>query len=151
MNAPANPLTGTSRISEHGIDNVNANLIDWKAVEGAPGNYLKVLTLDREGRRVDFLFKQDPHAEFARHTHKCTACAFTLEGEWGYREGEERHFAGTWSYEPPGTTHTPYATDKGMTVYASFISHDDDTFLDLLDGDGNVVGQITIDFFQDYV
>ena len=147
--AAANPLVDTKRISEFGIDNVNANLMEWRAVEGAPGNYLKVLTIDRERNRVDFLFKQDPHAEFTRHTHRCTAVALTLEGEWGYREGAERHFAGTWSYEPPGTTHTPYATEKGMTVYASFIGTDDH-FLDLLDADDNKIAEIKIDFFEGF-
>ncbi|HJK96880.1 MAG TPA: cupin domain-containing protein [Polyangiaceae bacterium LLY-WYZ-14_1] len=145
-----NPLTTQKRISELGIDNVNANLMSWKAVEGAPGNYLKVLTIDRARHRVDFLFKQDLHAEFTRHTHRCTAVALTLEGRWGYREGAEEHFPGTWSYEPPGTTHTPFASEEGMTVYASFIA-DDDTFLDLLDPDGNVVGQIGLDFFEGFL
>jgi len=145
-----NPLQSERRVQNFGIDNVNSNLMDWKAVAGAPGNYLKVLTIDKERNRVDFLFKQDPHAEFTRHNHRCTACALTLEGEWGYREGEERHFAGTWSYEPPGTIHTPYASEKGMVVYASFVS-ETDTFLDLLDDDDNVIGHIKVDFFENFV
>ena len=113
-------LETTARTAYGAIENVNANLVDWRAVDGQPGNYIKVLTLDKANHRVDFLFRQDPHAEFAKHEHKCTAVALTLDGLWGYREGAELHFEGTFSYEPPGSIHTPYATEHGMTVYASF-------------------------------
>ncbi len=68
------------------IENVNSNLVDWREVEGQKGNYIKVLALDTSRHRVDFLFRQDPHAEFAKHNHRCLAIAYTLGGLWGYRE-----------------------------------------------------------------
>ena len=145
----SNALANTKRSFYGDIQNVNANLIDWKAVEGQPGNYLKVLVIDRERHRVDFLFKQDPHAEFAKHTHLCTAIAYTLEGLWGYREGQEQHFPGTYSYEPPGSLHTPYASEQGMVVYASF-QGTSDKMLDILDDDNQVIDTLTIDFFEQY-
>lgn len=144
-----NILASVKRTHYGEIENVNSSLIDWKPVEGQPGNYLKVLVIDDNRHRVDFLFKQDPHAEFARHTHLCTAVAFTLEGLWGYREGEEMHFPGTYSYEPPGSIHTPYASEKGMTVYASF-QGTSDAMLDILDEDDQVIDTLTIDFFRQY-
>ncbi|TVQ45723.1 MAG: hypothetical protein EA371_11415 [Gammaproteobacteria bacterium] len=131
------------------IENVNSGLLDWQEVEGQPGNYIKVLVIDDKNHRVDFLFKQDPNKEFARHTHLCTAVAFTLEGLWGYREGEELHFPGTFSYEPPGSAHTPYSTDQGMMVYASFQGSSPD-MLEILDDDDNVVAVLTLDFFRQY-
>lgn len=131
------------------IENVNSGLLDWKEVEGQPGNYIKVLVIDDKNHRVDFLFRQEPNKEFARHTHLCTAVAFTLEGLWGYREGEELHFPGTFSYEPPGSAHTPYSTDKGMMVYASFQGTSPD-MLEILDDDDNVVAVLTLDFFRQY-
>ena len=131
------------------IENVNANHIDWREVEGSPGNYLKVLTIDEANPRVDFLFRQDPHAEFATHTHLCTAVAYTIAGKWGYREGPELHVPGCFSYEPAGSTHTPYATAEGMTVYASFVG-EDEKMLDILDDDSNHVAYITLDFFKQY-
>lgn len=142
-------LDKMARTAYGAIENVNSGLLDWRAVEGQPGNYLKILTLDTPNNRVDFLFKQDPHAEFAKHNHRCTAVALTLEGLWGYREGEELHFPGTFSYEPPGSIHTPYATDQGMVVYASF-SGTSDLMLDILDEDDNVIDQLRLDFFAQY-
>lgn len=145
-----NPLETTRRTTFGDIQNVNGNLIDWKEVEGQPGNYIKVLVVDEKNHRVDFLFKQAPNCEFARHTHLCTAVAFTLEGLWGYREGNELHFPGTYSYEPPGTAHTPFSTDKGMVVYASF-QGTDARMLEILDSDDNVVAVLTLDFFKQYL
>ena len=143
-------ILGTTKRTRYGdIENVNTNLIDWKAVDGQPGNYLKVLALDESRHRIDFLFKQDPHAEFAKHEHLCTAMAYTLEGLWGYREGEEMHFPGTYSYEPPGSIHTPYASEQGMVVLASF-QGTDANMLDILDEQNNVVDTLTLDFFKPY-
>lgn len=142
-------LGATPRTSFGEIQNVNSGLIDWKAVDGQPGNYIKVLALDHVRHRVDFLFKQDPNAEFARHNHVCTAVALTLEGIWGYREGAELMFPGTFSYEPSGSVHTPYASATGMVVYASF-QGTGPVMLETLDDDGNVTGELTLDFFAQY-
>ncbi len=147
--ASANLLESARRTFYGEIENVNSGLLEWQEVDGQPGNYIKVLALDESRHRVDFLFKQDPHAEFARHTHLCTAVALTLEGLWGYREGEELHFPGTFSYEPPGSTHTPYATEQGMTVYASFQAQSPD-MLAILDDAGKVVDTLALDFFRQY-
>ena len=62
----SNMLQTEKRTFYGDIQNVNTNLIDWKPVEGQPGNYLKVLVIDEARHRVDFLFRQDPHAEFAK-------------------------------------------------------------------------------------
>ncbi|MFT6957036.1 MAG: hypothetical protein ACJAYC_002043 [Halieaceae bacterium] len=144
-----NILESMNRTNYGEIENVNSNLMAWRAVEGQPGNYLKVLVIDEVRNRVDFLFKQDPHAEFAKHNHCCIAVAFTLEGLWGYREGEEMHFKGTYSYEPPGSAHTPYASEQGMVVYASF-QGTGPSMLEILDEDDNVIDVLTIDFFKQY-
>jgi hypothetical protein len=141
-------LETTARTFYGEIQNINANLVDWVPVEGAPGNYIKVLTIDEKRHRVDFLFKQDPHGEFPKHNHNCTAVALTLEGLWGYREGEELMFPGCFSYEPAGTIHTPYSTEKGMVVYASFQGSGPGPFLEVLDADNNKVGEVGFEFFR---
>lgn len=148
MNQP-NILETTLRTRYGDIQNVNANLIDWQEVDGQPGNYIKVLALDESRHRVDFLFKQDANCEFSKHSHLCTAVALTLEGLWGYREGEEMHFPGTFSYEPPGSAHTPFASHEGMTVYASFQGESAD-MLAILDDNNNVTSTLTLDFFKQY-
>ncbi|MFK7912372.1 MAG: cupin domain-containing protein [Pseudomonadales bacterium] len=145
-----NALLSNARTHYGSIENVNSNLIDWTEVDGQPGNFIKVLSLDTARHRVDFLFKQSPHAEFARHNHLCTAVALTLEGRWGYREGAEEHFPGTFSYEPPGSAHTPYASAEGMVVYASFQGTSAD-MLEILDESGNAVDVLTLDFFGQYL
>ena len=142
-------LENTARTHYGSIINVNAELVDWRAVEGQPGNYIKVLALDPSRHRVDFLFKQDPHAEFAKHNHRCTAIAYTLGGLWGYREGEELHFPGTYSYEPPGSIHTPYSTADGIFLFGSF-QGTSDVMLDILDADDNVIDELKLDFFAQY-
>lgn len=144
-----NSLESISRTHFGDIQNVNSALLEWQEVDGQPGNYIKVLTIDEKRHRVDFLFRQDPHKEFARHTHRCTAVALTLEGLWGYREGEEMHFPGTFSYEPPGSAHTPFASEKGMMVYASFQGTGPE-MLDILDENGTVLDTLTLDFFRQY-
>jgi hypothetical protein len=142
-------LGNIARTRYDSIINVNSSLVEWREIEGQPGNFIKILTLDHTNHRVDFFFKQAPHAEFAKHNHACTAVALTLEGLWGYREGAEMHFPGTFSYEPPGSAHTPYATEKGMVVYASF-QGTSDLMLELLDDDDNIIGELRLDFFAQY-
>ena len=144
-----NVLESVSRTHFGEIQNVNSALLDWQEVDGHPGNYINVLTIDEKRHRVDFLFRQDPHKEFARHTHRCTAVALTLEGLWGYREGEEMHFPGTFSYEPPGSAHTPFASEQGMMVYASFQGTGPE-MLDILDENDTVLDTLTLDFFRQY-
>jgi hypothetical protein len=131
------------------IQNVNSDLVDWREVEGQKGNYIKVLALDTSRNRVDFLFRQDPHAEFAKHNHRCLAIAYTLGGLWGYREGEELHFPGTYSYEPPGSIHTPYSTADGMFLFGSF-QGDSDVMLEILDKDDRIVDYLKLNFFAQY-
>ncbi len=144
------PLAEVARTYYGEIVNVNANKIDWREIEEEPGNFIKVLTLDEKNHRVDFLFRQAPNREFSRHNHNCTAVALTLEGLWGYREGDELMFPGCFSYEPAGSIHTPYSTDQGMVVYASFAGKDEN-FLDILDKDDNVIGHVTPEFFKKYM
>lgn len=145
----SNVLEAVARTRFGDIENVNSDLLAWMEVEDQPGNYIKVLTVDEKRHRVDFLFRQDPHKEFAKHTHRCTAVALTLEGLWGYREGDEMHFPGTFSYEPPGSAHTPYASERGMMVYASFQGTGPE-MLDILDESNNVIDTLTLDFFKQY-
>lgn len=149
MPSDEHSLLKNARTHYGDIQNVNSNLIDWSAVDGQPGNFIKVLSLDLQRHRVDFLFKQSPHAEFARHTHLCTAVALTLEGRWGYREGAEEHFPGTFSYEPPGSTHTPYASEEGMVVYASFQGTSAE-MLQIVDEADQPIDILPLSFFAQY-
>lgn len=142
-------LQTLARTEYDGIVNVNPALVDWRPIASNPGNYIKVLNIDEDHHRVDFLFRQDPHKTFTKHTHRCVVATVTLRGEWGYLEGEEKLFEGCYAYDPPGTAHTPYATDQGMVVFASFHGQDP-VFLDYLDDDDKVTGHMDIDWFKSY-
>lgn len=146
-----NPLESRPRVREFGIESVNAALMPWRPIPTAPGNFLKVLHLDPAQPRVDFLFRQEPHAEFPRHIHRCTSVTLTVEGRWGYREGDEEHFLGTYMVEPPGTTHTPFAFAEGAVVFQTFSGGEGGVFLDLLDADGRIIGHIDVAFFEQFV
>ena len=41
-----NVLEDTLRTSFGEIENVNSNLLEWREVDGQPGNYIKVLTVE---------------------------------------------------------------------------------------------------------
>ena len=142
-------LETLARTEYDGIVNVNPALVDWREIESNPGNYIKVLNIDEGHHRVDFLFRQDPLKRFTRHNHRCVVATVTLQGEWGYLEGEEKLFEGCYAYDPPGTAHTPYATEQGMVVFASFHGTDP-VFLDYLDEDGKVTGHMDLDWFKSY-
>jgi 2,4'-dihydroxyacetophenone dioxygenase len=97
------------------------------AVASTPGQYLQA-ALDLEAERV--WVPQAPGVSFSplllsitqgyyvnllrvqragilsRHRHTAPVHAFTLRGEWYYREHEWRAKAGDYVYEPPGETHT---------------------------------------------
>jgi hypothetical protein len=142
-------LETVARTHYPGIWNVNADKVAWTELPNNPGNWIKVLVIDGANHRVDFLFRQDPHMQFSRHRHRGAVATLTLAGAWGYREGEEKLFEGCFAYEIAGTSHTPYATEEGMTVFASF-QGDGPVFLDILDDDGAVTGHVDIDYFRQY-
>lgn len=57
------------------------------------GYYVNLLRVSRSGI-------------LSRHRHTGPVHAFTLRGEWYYREHQWRARAGDYVYEPPGETHT---------------------------------------------
>jgi len=117
-------LASTARTRYGEIQNVNSGSYRMEGRRTASQAMIsRCLLLTRCGTVSNFLFRQDPHASSARHNHVCTAVALTLEGIWGYREGEGLVFPGTSPTEPSGSAHTPYATGTGMVVYASFQGH----------------------------
>jgi hypothetical protein len=59
------------------------------------------------------------------------------------------HFPGTFSYEPPGSAHTPFASEQGMTVYASFQGSGPE-MLDIIDEHGTTIDTLTLEFFKAY-
>ncbi|MFT7219758.1 MAG: hypothetical protein ACI8Z1_001375 [Candidatus Azotimanducaceae bacterium] len=87
---------------------IQANDLQW--VEVADGSYFKALTVHVPTHTVAYAFRMDPGApDFPSHFHICRALSFTTKGWFGYREGSNRVDNGMFSYEAPGSFHTPFS------------------------------------------
>jgi 2,4'-dihydroxyacetophenone dioxygenase len=67
--------------------------------------------------------------ELPRHLHTGPVHAFTFEGRWRYLEYEWEATAGSYVYEPPGTTHTLRVEEPVIAMFVSlgaFIWYDQD-------------------------
>jgi quercetin dioxygenase-like cupin family protein len=113
---------------------------DWLGVEGIR---MKVLLADVEGGvfvvRVGFA----PGLQLPRHLHTGAVHAYTFAGEWSYLEYPDSppNRAGSYLYEPPGSTHTlkvadhaTEETDALFVVHGAMVLYDDDgRVLDVID------------------
>ncbi len=106
---------------------------------GIEGVRLKLLLADVEGGVFVVRIRFAPGVELATHHHTGAVHAFTFSGEWSYLEYPESpsSVAGSYLYEPPGSTHTLKVadhndgeTDALFVIYGAMLIHD---------GDGNVV------------
>jgi quercetin dioxygenase-like cupin family protein len=104
---------------------------DWL---GVPGIRMKVLHADVEGGvfvvRVGFA----PGAQLPTHMHTGAVHAYTFAGEWSYLEDSDSppNRAGSYLYEPPGSTHTlkvaddaTEETDALFVVHGAMVLYDD--------------------------
>ena len=79
----------------------------------------------------------EPGVEVQRHKHTGPVYAFTLSGSWGYRESEYMNTAGSFLYEPAGSTHTLFVpetndevTDVWFAIYGANLNLNDDDEVD---------------------
>lgn len=100
---------------------------DWG---GTPGVRLKLLMADIEGARLAVRIRFAPGILLPPHKHTGEVHAFTLAGEWSYVEHADipPNRAGSYLYEPPGSTHTlkvaddiDEETDVVFVVYGAMI------------------------------
>jgi 2,4'-dihydroxyacetophenone dioxygenase len=80
---------------------------------GDPGIKLKLLMADIEGGRYAVRMLFAPGLLVAPHKHSGEIHAFTLAGEWAYAEYPDSppNRAGSYLFEPPGSTHTLKVAD----------------------------------------
>jgi quercetin dioxygenase-like cupin family protein len=80
---------------------------------GDPGIKLKLLMADVEGGRYAIRMLFAPGLKVAPHKHTAEIHAFTFAGEWAYTEYPDSpsNTAGSYLYEPPGSTHTLKVAD----------------------------------------
>ncbi len=74
---------------------------------------------------------------------------YTIAGEWGYRESDEVFTAGCFASEDSAAAHTPYATEKGMLLHASFEGRGP-LFLETFDERDRVTGVVDLELFRRY-
>ena len=100
---------------------------------GAPGVRLKLLAADVEGGMFAVRISFAPGVELPPHQHTGAVHAYTLSGEWSYLEhvGSPPSKAGSYLYEPPGTTHTLKVADQNtgetdvfFVIYGAMLIHD---------------------------
>ena len=83
---------------------------DWA---NTPGVRLKLLMADIEGARFAVRIRFAPGILLPPHKHTGEVHAFTLSGEWSYLEHPDNppSRAGSYLFEPPGSTHTLKVAD----------------------------------------
>jgi len=100
---------------------------DWA---GTPGVRLKLLMADIEGGRFTVRIRFAPGILLPPHKHTGEVHAFTLSGEWSYLEHPDNSpsRAGSYLFEPPGSTHTlkvadhnTEETDVVFVVYGAMV------------------------------
>lgn len=81
---------------------------------GDPGIKLKLLMADIEGGRYAVRMLFEPGLKVAPHKHSGEIHAYTFAGEWTYLEYPESpaNVAGSYLFEPPGSTHTLKVADN---------------------------------------
>lgn len=83
---------------------------------GDPGIKLKLLMADIEGGRYAVRMLFELGLEVAPHKHSGEIHAFTFAGEWAYLEYPDSppNRAGSYLFEPPGSTHTLKVADHAQ-------------------------------------
>src|SRR5687767_10145339 len=76
---------------------------------GDGNDVMKVIHVDETMGQVIFLQRFGRNSTHLRHTHHCTAIAYTLAGAWAY-DGEKFPI-GALGFEPMGTTHSAQTID----------------------------------------
>jgi quercetin dioxygenase-like cupin family protein len=101
---------------------------------GDPRIKLKLLMADIEGGRFAVRMTFEPSVLVAPHKHTGEVHAFTLAGEWVYLEYPDSppNTAGSYLFEPPGSTHTLKVadhagnpTDMMFVIYGAMLHLDE--------------------------
>lgn len=79
-----------------------------------PAIRLKLLMADVEGARFAVRMGFAPGTQVFPHKHTGEVHAYTLAGKWSYLEypGSPANIAGSYLFEPPGSTHTLKVADE---------------------------------------
>ena len=84
----------------------------WHSFEAGSDDLMKIIHVDEELGQVIFVQRFGRDTTHARHTHHCTAVAYTLSGCWEY-DGD-KFPTGVVAFEPAGSTHTAMTRDGNI-------------------------------------
>ena len=120
---------------------------DLPWVDIGEGSLMKVLHIDVEQGLWVVRNRFQPGYVVQTHKHTGPVYAFTLSGSWKYREYPEVNTAGSYLFEPAGSTHTltvpesnTEETDVWFAVFGANLN---------LDADGNVESIYDAEFIKD--
>ncbi|WP_436771671.1 2,4'-dihydroxyacetophenone dioxygenase family protein [Yinghuangia sp. YIM S09857] len=111
--------------------------VPWVENHAYPGTMMRLLRADLAEGTYVMAGRLPAGLEVGTHRHIGAVHMFTLAGAWGYREHGFVNRAGSYLYEPPGSTHTLFVPADNTEVTETLtIVHG---VTEYLDADGNVV------------
>lgn len=111
--------------------------VPWVENLAYPGTMMRLLRADLAEGTYVMAGRLPAGLEVGTHRHIGAVHMFTLSGAWGYREHGFVNRAGSYLYEPPGSTHTLFVpADNAEVTETLTIVHG---ITEYLDADGNVV------------
>ena len=123
------------RLADGSFD-INPEEKPWVPL-GDPGNFMKILHIDEADRQVVFIQRFGKNTTHPKHTHHCTAVAYTLSGEWCY-DGSPFP-VGHVAFEPYGSTHTPMTQNDHVADVLVILTSRDDRFIEIQMPDGETI------------
>lgn len=97
---------------------VSAELLPWVEVELPTGVVgAKLLRVSAASGSFTVLSRMPKGVEVPRHRHLGDVHAFTHSGRWRYKEYDWTASAGSYVYEPPGSTHTLEVLEDMETTF----------------------------------
>jgi 2,4'-dihydroxyacetophenone dioxygenase len=117
---------------------VRAKQLPWTPW-AMPGTYFKLLHIDDTKALSIILLKVDPGTVADVHRHIGDACAYLLDGGFGYEHGEV--FEGDFICESGGITHTPITREDGALMLGFMFEG-----LGGVDAEGNLAGVLDNDW-----
>lgn len=123
---------------------------DLPFVEFGPGQELQLLQVDLDHGTWVVRNRFQPGTEVQTHRHTGPVHAFTVSGSWKYAEYPEVNTAGSYLFEPAGSTHTlvvpasnTEVTDVRFIIHGANLNLDADGHVDLV-----VDAQLVLDFYR---
>ena len=119
-------------------------------IEFGPGQELQLLQVDLDAGMWVIRNRFQPGTEVQTHRHTGAVYAFTVSGSWKYAEYPEVNTAGSYLFEPAGSTHTlvvpasnTEVTDVRFVIYGANLNLDASGQVELV-----IDAQLVLDYYR---